>query len=186
MDNNRVILSAANCLITPLTCEDAHLIHAYQVRNRRHLAPWDPSRSQSFFELATWQKVLTANQENWQRGNAFHFAAIDEKSGEMIASINFSAVMRGVFQACYLGYSIDQAHQGQGKMQAICQVCINYMFDQQNLHRIMAAHILDNHRSERLLLKLGFEYEGLAKKYLKIAGQWQDHKLYALINPQHH
>jgi ribosomal-protein-alanine N-acetyltransferase len=30
---------------------------------------------------------------------------------------------------------------------------------------------------------LGFEKEGYAKSYLKIAGHWQDHILTALVNP---
>jgi ribosomal-protein-alanine N-acetyltransferase len=38
-------------------------------------------------------------------------------------------------------------------------------------------------RSERLLARLGFEREGYAKAYLKIAGQWQDMVLNSLINP---
>lgn len=185
MHNNRVILSAANCLITPLNVTEAHLIQAYQVRNKHHLTPWEPSRSEHYYELLTWQKILKLNQEKWRAGSDFHFCALDKNSGEMIASINFTAVIRGVFQACYLGFSIDQAHQGQGKMQALCQACISYMFEQQNLHRIMAAHMLSNHRSEGLLNKLGFTCEGQAENYLKIAGQWQDHKLYALINHQH-
>ncbi len=185
MKQARIILSAADCLITPLEVSDAPLIVDYQRRNKSHLAPWEPSRSQQYYELATWQAVLKNNQQLWQQGSAFHFAALDKSSGQMIASINFTGVIRGVFQACYLGYSIDRQHQGQGKMQQLCQACIDYIFEQQNLHRIMAAHMLHNERSERLLTRLGFEYEGLAKDYLKIAGQWQDHKLYALRNLQH-
>ncbi|WP_415232094.1 hypothetical protein [Psychromonas sp.] len=38
-------------------------------------------------------------------------------------------------------------------------------------------------RSEKLLVKLGFEKEGVAKSYLKIAGSWQDHVLTSKINP---
>jgi ribosomal-protein-alanine N-acetyltransferase len=41
-----------------------------------------------------------------------------------------------------------------------------------------------NQRSAQLLRALGFEREGLAKSYLKIAGQWEDMVLNALINPR--
>ena len=41
-----------------------------------------------------------------------------------------------------------------------------------------------NVKSERLLRTLGFEREGYARAYLKIAGQWKDMVLNALINPQ--
>ena len=40
-----------------------------------------------------------------------------------------------------------------------------------------------NKRSERVLKRLGFAREGLAKSYLKIAGRWEDHVLTSLVNP---
>lgn len=49
----------------------------------------------------------------------------------------------------------------------------------------MANYTPSNIRSEKLLTKLGFEKEGLAKSYFKIAGSWQDHVLTSKINPSH-
>lgn len=45
------------------------------------------------------------------------------------------------------------------------------------LHRVMANYRPENLRSERLLARLGFEKEGLARSYLKINGSWADHVL---------
>jgi ribosomal-protein-alanine N-acetyltransferase len=39
-------------------------------------------------------------------------------------------------------------------------------------------------RSRRVLEKLGFEYEGLSRRYLKIAGVWEDHIHYVMLNPR--
>lgn len=58
-----------------------------------------------------------------------------------------------------------------------------HCFEQIGLHRIMANHLPRNVRSERLLASLGFEKEGYARAYLKIAGVWEDHVLRALTNP---
>ncbi|MCD8476266.1 MAG: 30S ribosomal protein S5 alanine N-acetyltransferase, partial [Shewanella fodinae] len=38
-----------------------------------------------------------------------------------------------------------------------------------------------NLRSANLLQRLGFEREGIARRYLKINGQWQDHILTAKL-----
>lgn len=59
---------------------------------------------------------------------------------------------------------------------------IEYMFEQQKLHRIMANYMPSNKKSAQLLQKLGFIVEGLAKKYLLINGQWEDHILTSLTN----
>ena len=119
----------------------------------------------------------------YEAGLAMHFALLTPDGQQMIGACNFSGIIRGAFQACYLGYHIDYAHQGQGLMQEGLEAGIGYMFDTQNLHRIMANYIPGNERSARLLERLGFEREGYAKAYLNIAGRWQDHVLTALVNP---
>jgi len=51
------------------------------------------------------------------------------------------------------------------------------------LHRIMANYRPENERSARVLSGLGFQQEGFARSYLKINGEWADHVLTALVNP---
>jgi len=46
----------------------------------------------------------------------------------------------------------------------------------------MANHAPSNERSEKMLRRLGFEREGYAKAYLKIADKWEDMVLNSLIN----
>jgi ribosomal-protein-alanine N-acetyltransferase len=58
---------------------------------------------------------------------------------------------------------------------------IPFAFGTLRLHRLEAACIPTNAASTRLLEKLGFVREGLARQYLCINGLWQDHLLYALI-----
>ncbi len=67
------------------------------------------------------------------------------------------------------------------------QMCMrgSYMFNQFNMHRVVATYTVTNQRSAALLERLGFEKEGYAKSYLNIAGTWEDHILTALINPKH-
>lgn len=48
-------------------------------------------------------------------------------------------------------------------------------FTQLNLHRIEANVMPRNTASLGVLQKCGFEHEGVAKKYLKINGVWEDH-----------
>ena len=63
---------------------------------------------------------------------------------------------------------------------------IDYMFCEQNIHRIMANYMPSNTRSAKLLKKLGFTIEGLAKDYLLINGKWEDHVLTSLTNRYWH
>ena len=62
------------------------------------------------------------------------------------------------------------------------QAAINYVFQELNMHRVMANYIPENRRSGNVLKKLGFVVEGYAREYLFINGQWQDHVLTSLTN----
>jgi ribosomal-protein-alanine N-acetyltransferase len=171
-------------VLTLLRPENAQLLSDYKLRNAAHLGPWEPARSPAHESLALASH--SAAQRAWQAyldGTAVHFIAIDPNSGRMLAACNFSNVVRGAFQACNLGYSVDAEFQGQGLMFEIVQAGIAHMFEQHGLHRIMANHMPGNTRSAALLNRLGFEREGYARAYLLIAGQWQDMVLNALLNP---
>src|SRR3546814_9602763 len=82
-----------------------------------------------------------------------------------------------------MGYQIDAECEGRGLMTEALRLAIDFMFARFGLHRIMANYIPDNHRSGRVLERLGFEKEGYARNYLFIDGAWRDHVLTALINP---
>ena len=68
-------------------------------------------------------------------------------------------------------------------MKKLCTHVISYAFDELGLNRVMANYMPSNLRSEALLNRLGFVREGVAKKYLKINGVWEDHVLTSLLNP---
>jgi [ribosomal protein S5]-alanine N-acetyltransferase len=59
---------------------------------------------------------------------------------------------------------------------------IDIMFNDYKLHRIEANVIPRNARSLKVVRKLGFREEGLAKDYLKINGIWEDHIHMVLLN----
>ncbi len=82
-----------------------------------------------------------------------------------------------------LGYAIDHAHEGQGLMREALEATIEHVFAVLRLHRIQANYVPDNARSGRLLERLGFVREGLAKDYLFIDGAWRDHVLAARLSP---
>ncbi|QQX81063.1 GNAT family N-acetyltransferase [Shewanella sp. KX20019] len=169
-----------------LTSVDAELIRDYYQQNQSHLALWEPLRSEEFYTIAYWQHQLTENLKQYEDGSALKLVALNKSQTEIIAVCNFSNIVMGIFQACNLGYSVAKRYEGRGYMYEVLQAAINYAFDSMGLHRIMANYIITNNRSAAVLDKLGFEQEGIAKSYLKIAGRWQDHVLTSKINPNVH
>jgi len=87
-----------------------------------------------------------------------------------------------VTQSCTLGYWIGAHYAHQGYMTAAVRAVIPFVFDSLELHRLEAACLPTNTASIKLLEKTGFKREGLARRYLRINGVWQDHLLYALLD----
>lgn len=177
------MLAAERTWIRLVSEADAQRLRAYHLANQAHLAPWEPERPAGFHDPEAWRARAALQAESIRRGLAYHFLAGLHGREEILAICNFSNVVRGAFLACHLGYSLDGAHQGRGLMFEILSALIPHVFQNYGLHRIMANHLPENHRSAKLLTRLGFEREGYARDYLKIAGRWRDHVLTARISP---
>ena len=109
----------------------------------------------------------------------FIFAA---SSGSLIGGLTLCNVRRGVTQSCTLGYWVGADYAKQGYMTAAVRAVVPFVFDSLELHRLEAACLPTNAASIKLLEKTGFKREGMARRYLRINGVWQDHLLYALLD----
>lgn len=166
------------------TVTDAEVLCRFYRDNADHLRPWEPLRESGYHSIANWQQRLADREREQAAGRAAHFISCDADSGDVLAVCNLSNIVRGVFQACNIGYASDEGHQRQGVMSQLCTHAIDYAFEELQLNRIMANYMPANHRSAALLKKLGFTREGVARKYLCINGRWEDHVLTSLINPR--
>ena len=70
---------------------------------------------------------------------------------------------------------------GRGLASAVVRATVDLARDDLGLHRLEASTLVHNLASQRVLGHAGFEQTGLAPRYLQIAGQWQDHKLFQKI-----
>lgn len=132
--------------------------------------------------VASWTLRLTEREKEFMDNCSVHFIGVNDLETEVIGTCSISNIVRGVFQSCHMGYSVDKDFEGQGRMQELAQYTIDFVFAELKLHRIIANHMPENKRSEALLNRLGFEREGYAKRFLQIDGEWEDHVLNSLIN----
>lgn len=169
--------------IRKITHADAQSLLNFYQTNRSHLAPWEPERDESFYTLHYWQDQIRNRLAEMEADRAVYFLSISPAS-EVVAVCNLTNIVRGVFQAAYMGYAVAEKYQGKGLMKALCVHVLDYAFNELKLNRVMSNYLPHNERSGKLLESLGFEREGYAKRYLKINGHWQDHILTSCINPQ--
>ncbi|OBU87937.1 GNAT family N-acetyltransferase [Chromobacterium subtsugae] len=178
------ILDTPRLRLLPAHPDKAAAVLDYQLRNRAHLEPWNPTAGPLFYTESHWAMQLRQAARNWEEGASARFLLATQAEPErIIGTVSFSNIVRGVFQACHLGYGIDCAREGQGLMREALQSAIAFAFDELKLHRIQANYQPHNVRSAALLQRLGFAVEGQARDYLFLDGAWRDHVLTALTNP---
>ncbi|WP_253272567.1 GNAT family N-acetyltransferase [Arsenicicoccus sp. oral taxon 190] len=170
-------------VIRPLTLDDVPELTALLVDSREHLAPWDPLRPERFFTEAGQREMvrLAITEREGGRMGPYAIVAAD---GRLAGRINLNNVVRGAGQYASIGYWVGAPFVRQGlATQAVSQLCTT-AFEQWGLHRLEAGTLLHNVASQRVLERNGFELYGLARKYVMIAGRYQDHRLYELLAPE--
>jgi [ribosomal protein S5]-alanine N-acetyltransferase len=161
--------------IRPLAISDADEMAAAFVRNREHLAPWDPVRDASYY-TPEGQEDAIARQLSLVEGG-LHGSWVVERDGDIVGRVNLNNVIRGVFCTASVGYWVDHAHTRRGLATAAVEhACAEALG--MGLHRVEAGTMLANVASQQVLLRAGFEHYGTARKMLFLAGDWQDHHLY--------
>ena len=164
--------------------KDIPAILAYYQNNKNHLAPFEPLKPSAFYTRTHWTGELETRLLDTQEERSLKlFIFLKDSPSQLIGTLNFGNFIRGVFQSCTVGYSLDEESQGKGYMTEALRVGIDHIFTEVKLHRIGANYLPHNQRSGQLLKRLGFSVDGYARDYLYIAGQWQDHILTSLVNP---
>jgi len=166
------------------TKDDAKLISDYFRKNKIYLKPWEPARDEVFFTEAGWKKKLIKLNELHLLELGFYCLIINKITGEMLGTISFSNLMRFPLHSCSVGYSLDEDMQGKGIMRQALTLACSWMFEIQNMHKIIASYMPDNVKSAAVLEAKGFKKIGVVKDYLLIDGKWQDHILTVLTNTE--
>ncbi len=149
-------------------------------RNFKFLQPFEPEWPKKCLNNGFFKRRLAHQQKCWQSDTGQYFILIRKEDNALIGGVNFNNITRGAAHCASFGYWLDERHQGCGYMREALTRMIKYGFEEMNLHRIDASTLLHNTRSKNLLLRSGFQQQGVGEKYLKINGEWQDHYLFGL------
>ncbi len=154
----------------------------YYLNNRQFFEEWEPSRREEFFTSGFQRESLAGEVDKEVADVAYRFWLYRKGEDRIIGMVVLNNLVRGAFQSAFLGYNLDEKESGKGFMGEALKRVIDFAFNTLKLHRIEANIMPRNKRSIELVRKLGFHNEGLAIKYLKINGVWEDHIHMVLLN----
>jgi ribosomal-protein-alanine N-acetyltransferase len=162
--------------IRPLAAADVPALTDLAVRNRAFLSPTEPHRDESYFTREGHAASVANALAGQAAGTTVPFVILD--GDDLVGRISLNNVVRGPLQSAVLGYWVDEQHTGHGIATAAVAALLPIAFEGLGLHRIEAGTLVDNHGSQRVLLKSGFIRFGLAPRLLLIDGEWRDHVLF--------
>ncbi|WP_442600690.1 GNAT family N-acetyltransferase [Paenibacillus sp. KN14-4R] len=172
-------------ILRSIDVSEADQLLDYVIRNKEFLKEWEVVKTSEYFTLEAQQQSITTDNLNMERGLLYKVWIYKrDEPDKIIGSIALSNIVRGAFLSCHLGYRIDQEESNKGYITEGIKQMIEVAFNELQLHRIEANIMPKNAASLKVVEKLGFYHEGLAKKYLKINGKWEDHIHMVLINEE--
>jgi ribosomal-protein-alanine N-acetyltransferase len=150
--------------------------------SRQHLTVWEPQWARDELTRSAFRRRLRQYQRELRDDQGYAFLVFRQADAAVLGGLSISNVRRGVAQAASVGYWIGAPHVRRGHMTDAVRSVLPFAFVTLGLHRLEAACLPHNLASTRVLEKVGFKREGMARRYLKINGVWQDHDLFALLH----
>ena len=156
-----------------------------RTESRAFLVPWEPTWASDELTRGAFRRRIKQYYKDMREETGYAFFLFRRQDEVLLGGLTLSNIRRGVTQSASLGYWMGVRHAGQGYMTEAVSLLVPFVFRNLWLHRLEAACLPRNGASIRVLEKTGFTREGLARRYLKINGQWQDHYLFGTVTEDH-
>jgi ribosomal-protein-alanine N-acetyltransferase len=163
-------------------------IHAH-LASRLEFERWMPKVDPTITMQERFDFNLQRALEGVRGDSQYSFVAEHLQDGGLVAFLSLSQVFRGPFLNAYAGWRVSTPYTGKGIGSEAVSAMLDLAFAPLpggiGLHRVQANVIPTNTPSVKLARRVGFREEGYAKQYLEIAGEWQDHLMFAKLSDEH-
>lgn len=154
--------------------------------SREAWAPWTPAPDLSLTEADRFKREVNRGSLTARAGTHLRLAAFDREQ-RLVGLFALNEIVRGVFLSAYASWQVAADRMGQGLGTEAVSALVEIAFHPQEglgLHRVQANIMPANSASLRVAEKVGFRREGVAKRYLRIAGSWEDHVMLAVTSDE--
>ena len=111
----------------------------------------------------------------------FRMAIVDQTTGSLVGTIGLHTISQ-TNRSAEIAYDIAPTHWGRGLASKICEAVTFSSFDEHHMHWIQATVLVGNSRSERVLTRCGFSYQGLLRGFRMVRGQPGDFNIFSSLS----
>lgn len=172
-------LETARLALVPIEPSDGPELWQAVEGSRWHLERWLPWVPFNNSPEAS-HRYAEACAADWDAGRAVRFAIRDRSSRELLGVVGLDSCIH-LHRSCELGYWLKREACGRGLMTEGARACVQYAFERMTAHRVRCAAATDNHQSLRVISRLGFRFEGIARQAEYVGSRWLDHAVFARL-----
>lgn len=126
------------------------------------------------------RRNVQSNQMLHQRGYAKMFLIFHDDA--LAGVLSFNAI-EPANKTGYIGYWLDEAHQGKGILSRSLQAFMRHYVELGTVRRFVIKCRVDNHSSNAVALRNGFILEGCLREAEYLNGRYDDVNTYARLFP---
>ncbi|MCA9625214.1 MAG: GNAT family N-acetyltransferase [Myxococcales bacterium] len=141
--------------------------------------PWVPYQK----SLDAAQRFADASVADWDSGRALRFAIRERGKKQLLGVVGLESCVE-MHRSCDLGYWLRKEAAGKGLMTEAATLCVDFGFRTVGVHRMRVAAATDNYPSLRVIGRLQFKFEGIARHAEWCDGRWLDHAVFAMLDTE--
>jgi ribosomal-protein-serine acetyltransferase len=171
---------SARIVLLPIEAGDGPELWETVDGSRWHLERWLPWVPFNNTPEAS-QRYAEACAADWDAGRAVRFCVRDRQSRQLLGVVGLDSCVH-LHRSCELGYWLRLDATGRGLMTEAAQTCAEFALRRMSVHRIRCAAATDNYPSLRVISRLGFRFEGIARQAEFVGSRWLDHAVFARLS----
>ena len=147
--------------------------------SRWHLERWLPWVPFNNTPEAS-QRYAEACAADWDAGRAVRFCIRDRQTRELLGVVGLDSCVH-LHRSCELGYWLQPRSDRPRPDDRSSARCVDFALRRMGVHRIRCAAATDNYPSLRVIARLGFRFEGMARQAEFVGSRWLDHAVFARL-----
>lgn len=169
-------LETERTILRKLTLDDVEAIFDYCSREEvAQFVTWDVHKS-----LDDSKNFIHFAFERYANNQVAPWGIVLKENNQLIGTADF-VWWQEQHKTAEIGYVLSSDYWGKGLMPEVVNKIIEFGFEQMDLVRIQALCLVENEASERVMQKVGMEYEGILRKRMFMKGKHRDLKIYSIV-----
>lgn len=169
-------LTTQRLLLREINAEDAEGIYSYLSKEEvMKYYGREPLK-----HLNEAKEITEIYSKNFEENRGIRWGIEEQDSKGIIGTVGFHN-MRELHKRAEIGYEIHPDYWRKGYASEAIREALSFGFQELDLNRIGAIVFKENKASSNLLMKLGFEEEGVLKEYMYQNGKPHDTYVYSIL-----